>query len=173
MFFVSRKKDCSSDLFGSLSFQPDLVNLPYTKHNRSMSILFPIHYTHESKKVWIEYYIFAPIGVYSANSVSSFKIIFNPLCSNTVLHVSIRMTIIWLFLYCTLFKASCILMPWEIDHIELKKWCLLHKQLNKQNTMKWLPFFSCIFIQISLDDLIISNSLDMRIICNILWILKD
>ena len=36
------------------------------------------------------------------------------------------------FLYCTLFKASRILMPWEIDHIELKKWCLLHKQLNKQ-----------------------------------------
>ena len=58
----------------------------------------------------------------------------------TVLHVCICRTIIWLFLYCTLFKASCILMPWEIDHIELKKWCLL------QNTMKWLPFFSCIFI---------------------------
>ena len=112
-------------------------------------ISFITHMNLRSSELNITYLY--PFVVYSANSVSSFKIIFNPLCSNTVLHVSIRMTIIWLFLYCTLFKASSILMPWEIDHIELKKWCLLHKQLNKQNTIKWLPFFSCIFNQISLD----------------------
>ena len=47
VFLTAKKKDCSCDLFGSLFFQPDLVNVPYTKHNRLISILFP----HESKKL--------------------------------------------------------------------------------------------------------------------------